>query len=72
MQHLTHVPEIAEQVAMNLIFDACRSNLRREPRTLRDGYTVTFNLKANGEHEAVLRDASSEVVALADIDGFDC
>ena len=64
--------KITEGKAENLIFDACRANEDRADWKNAEGYAVTFKLCADGTHEAALRDASGEVVALANVDSFDC
>lgn len=66
MQNLRHKNSLTEWQAANAIFNACRANENREPRA-----GVTFNLLANGEHEAALRDADGVVVALAWVDWLD-
>jgi hypothetical protein len=64
--------EISESTVMNVIFDACRANVKREPRQV-SGFAVSFNLLANGnEHEAVMRDTTGTVVGMAIVDGVDC
>ena len=67
----THKLNITESTAMNLIFDACRANERREPRNVGD-YRVTFGLRADGTHDVIMRNAKGVVVATAVVDEFDC
>ena len=50
MKTLRHKNSLTEWQAANAIFNVCRANENREPRA-----GVTFNLLANGEHEAALR-----------------
>lgn len=65
MMNLTHTAEITEGNAMEAIFNACRANEDRAPKS-----NVTFTVTTNG-HEAALRDANGVVVALADVDQYD-
>lgn len=61
---------ITESTAMNLIFDACRANEARAPRTV-GAYTVYFGLRADGTHNAYMRNAKGVLVATAQVDKFD-
>ncbi len=68
MRNLIHTSEITEGKAATAIFNACRSNEKRE-RTA----TVTFNQFASGnEWEATLHNANGLVIAIATVDEFDC
>lgn len=64
--------EIRESTITNVIFDACRANEAREPRSI-GGFSVTFTPLPNGvEHEAAVCDTTGAVVGLAVVDRFDC
>lgn len=67
MQNITILAGANEGKATNLIFDACRANKHR----INKG-DVTFSPLANGNHEAVLRNEEGRVIALAEVDKFDC
>lgn len=66
MKNLTHTADITEGKATEAIFNACRGNEKREAKN-----GVTFCTTVFG-HEAVLRDEFGIVVAIADVDEFDC
>lgn len=67
MHSLTHTAQITETAATEAIFNACCANETRADRG-----NVTFRQFINGnEWEAVLRDASGTVVAMATVDKFD-
>lgn len=72
MQNFQHAATlITEGTAMDLIFDACRGNARRESRVL-GAFSVTFTESFDGtQHEACLRDDEGVVIALADVDSMD-
>jgi hypothetical protein len=72
MQSIQTIASFPNHTAMSMIFDACRANSARQPRTLETGHSVTFTLLANGGHQACLRNSSGVVVALANVDEFDC
>lgn len=72
MQNVKTSVKITEGKATDLIFDACRANEARNEWKNAEGYAVTFKLCADGMHEAALRNPSGEVVALANVDEFDC
>lgn len=65
MKNVT-VRGISEGKAIEAIFNACRSNEKREERG-----NVSFMLCANGSHEAILRDEAGVVIALANVDEYD-
>lgn len=66
MHSLTHTKDITETKAMDAIFNACRANPSREAKG-----NVTFRPTISG-HEAALRNAEGVVIALANVDEFDC
>ena len=72
MQNVQTSAKISEGKATDLIFNACRANEARADWKNAEGYAVSFKLRADGTHEAALRDPSGEVVALANVDSFDC
>ena len=72
MKNIEHSPKVTLSTAMDAIFDACRSNPDRKPCKV-GNYTAKFNQCADGtQHIAIIRDAEGEVVALAQVDEFDC
>lgn len=72
MQNVQTSAKITEGKATDFIFDACRANEDRNNWKNAEGYAVTFKRCADGTHEAALRDPCGEVVALANVDSFDC
>jgi hypothetical protein len=76
MQDLTYISSaITGGAASDVIFEACRGNEARQSRTFHDfgsDFGVTFAPLANGGHQAAVRDASGTVVAMANVDEFDC
>lgn len=71
MHNLTHAANITEGQAMNLIFDACSANPKREGRDV-GSYTVKFKQCAfSVEHEATVYDANGFVQAHAFVDETD-
>jgi hypothetical protein len=72
MINLEHSPKVTMSTAMGAIFDACRANPNRLPCKF-GSYTAKFNQCADGKkHVAIVRDAEGEVIALAQVDEFDC
>lgn len=69
MRNLTRMTEkICEGDAIDCIFNACRANTDRQ-----DKNGVSFTQLINGnEYQAVLRDATGIVIAIAIVDEFDC
>jgi hypothetical protein len=72
MKNLTHSKSlISEGLAMNLIFDACRSNVRRGQRYIK-GFDITFTRNTDGTHRAVVFNKDGTICATANVDRFDC
>lgn len=64
-----------EGKATEIIFKACRDNEKRAPVAVPYcgyGYNVSFKLNADGTHEAAVRNFEGTVVAIANVDEFDC
>ena len=70
MNNLQHTTGITESRAMDLIFDACRSNTNRNDWKNAEGFTVKFT-KVAGAWAAVLRDKFGGFAASAKVDEFD-
>lgn len=76
MHSLTHSPRITETGATERIMEACRSNAKRNPVTVKfangkEGKVTFTVLWGEGEYEACLRDEEGFVVALANVDWCD-
>lgn len=68
MHSLTLHPSITETQATEAIMNACRANPARETR----GNVSFLPTPVIGGHEAIVRNAYGIVVALANVDEFDC
>lgn len=63
--------EVTESFLTETIFNACRANESRNVFESADGFVVSFLLRADGDHIAVVRNKESEVIATATVDEFD-
>lgn len=73
MIDLQHTDDIRDVVATEVVFTACRSNEKREPRTVL-GWEVSFTEVLNGQHLVAIHASNTArtLVATAMVDRFDC
>lgn len=76
MRDLSHLPTLAESLAVRGISEACRSNPIRKPYVREDTqgeiiFRVAFTRRNDGDHEATMYSRAGYIVAVAVVSSAD-